>query len=130
LDPPALPQSLARFIRNEIHSVSQLEVLLLLRERGGQWSAVAVAEELRITPQSAELRLHDLSRRGLLKHHGEPESFAYVPRAPQLCAQVDDLAATYAERRYAVIDLIFSVSDDSARAWTGPHRFRTKTRDP
>src|SRR5690606_37612861 len=62
---PSLPQHVVRFIEQHIHSVLQLEILLLLRERGGQWSPTNVAEELRITEQSAVFRLRDLHLRKL-----------------------------------------------------------------
>ena len=66
LDPPSLPGPVARFIEGHIHSVLQLEILLLLREHVGEWTPARVASELRFTEQSAELRLVDLSLRGLL----------------------------------------------------------------
>jgi hypothetical protein len=124
LAPPSLPPSVAGFVRNEIHSVSQLEVLLLLRERGEQWSSTAVAEELRITAQSAELRLRDLHLRGLLHYDPDTEVFAYRPKTARLRSIIDELAANYSEKRYTVIALIFPVA--------GPEtfRFRTKGREP
>ncbi len=107
----------------------QLEVLLLLRERGGEWTPSTVAEELRITVQYAELRLHDLRLRGLLASGSAPETYVYAPTPEQRRALVDELAACYATTRYTVINLIFSEPGDSARSLADAFRFRRKRED-
>jgi hypothetical protein len=128
LAPPALPEPLVRFIRRDIHSVLQLEILLLMRERGGQWTPSSIAHELRITDQSASLHLHDLHLRGLL---GPPQDGAYgfAPKTAELQGLVDELAACYAATRYTVINLIFSEPGDSARTLAEAFRFRKKRED-
>jgi hypothetical protein len=103
---PSLPQHLVRFIRNDIHSVLQLEVLLLLRERGGDWSAGNVADELRVTPHSAEAHLRDLARCGLLRYEVAVGGYAYVRDDPRLSSLVDELSDQYLTMRHAVINLI------------------------
>jgi hypothetical protein len=95
--------------------VSQLEILFLLRERGGHWSPSAVAEELRTTSQSAELRLRDLELRGMAKYDARADAYVYAPRTERLRALVDDVASCYVTMRYTIIDLIFSEPGDSAR---------------
>lgn len=118
-----------RFIERHIHSVLQLEVLLLLRAHAGGWSATKVADELRITPQSAELRLRDLHLRKLASHDRSTDTYSYEPttRARQLL--VDDLAECYVTMRYTVINLIFSVPCDSARTLANAFRFRRRVDD-
>ena len=125
---PALPEHLVRFIRRDIHSVLQLEILLLIRERGGQWTSPSVAHELRITDQSASLHLRDLLLRGLL---GSPSDgvYAFAPKTPELQGLVDELAVCYAATRYTVINLIFSEPGDSARTLAEAFRFRKKRED-
>jgi hypothetical protein len=127
LSPPALPEHLVEFIRRDIHSVLQLEILLLIHERGGPWTPSRVAHELRITDQSAALHLRDLHLRGLL---GAPLEGAYefTPQAG-LRALVDELAACYAATRYTIINLIFSEPGDSARTLAAAFRFRKKRED-
>jgi hypothetical protein len=129
LSPPALPEPVARFIESDIHSVLQLEILLLLRERAGDWTPARVATELRVTEQSAELHLVDLSLRGLAGGSAQAGSFRYEPRTTELGALVDELAGCYANMRYTVINLIFSQPGDSARALADAFRFRRKKDD-
>jgi hypothetical protein len=129
LTPPSLPEPVARFIERDIHSVLQLEILLLLREHVGDWTPSRVASELRITEQSAELHLVDLSLRGLASGSRLTRSFRYDPRTAELSALVGELADCYANMRYTVINLIFSVPGDSARALADAFRFRRKKDD-
>lgn len=107
----------------------QLEVLLLLRGRGGTWTPPAVAGELRITEQSAELRLQDLHLRGLLSLVPAARAFTYAPKSAELRALVDELSECYATTRYTVINLIFSVPGDSARTLAEAFRFRKRKDD-
>lgn len=129
MSPASLPASIVRFVQRDIHSVLQLEILLLLRERGGEWLAAAIAAELRITEQSAELHLVDLELRGLLAVTPVARAYAYAPRTPEQRALVDELAHCYATLRYTVINLIFSVPGDSARTLAEAFRFRKKKDD-
>jgi predicted DNA-binding transcriptional regulator len=126
LNPPSLPGPVARFIEEHIHSVLQLEILLLLREHVGEWTPARVASELRITEQSAELHLADLSLRGLISVESATRSYVYAPRTPELSAVVDELASCYANMRYTIINLIFAVPGDSARTLAEAFRFRRK----
>jgi hypothetical protein len=107
----------------------QLDVLLLIRERGGEWTASAVAEELRISLQYAELRLQDLHLRQLLGLGSSPETYVYAPTPDPRRVLVDELAAYYATNRYTVIELIFSEPGDSARSLAEAFRFRRKRDD-
>jgi hypothetical protein len=129
LPPASLPPHIVRFIRQDIHSVLQLEVLLLLRERGGEWTPRSAAEELRITVQYAELRLQDLQLRGLLAAGSSPDTYIYAPTPEPRRLLVDELAACYATTRYTVINLIFSEPGDSARSLADAFRFRRKKDD-
>lgn len=126
MPPPSLPEHVARFIRREIHSVLQLEILLLLRERSGSWTPTAIASELRITDQSASLHLRDLELRGLLVSAAPGPSYEYAPKTPELRGLVDELADCYANMRYTVINLMFSEPGDSARTLAEAFRLRRK----
>lgn len=123
-----LPDSVSTLVRQHIHSVLQLEVLLLLRERGGVWDATTLSADLRITEGSAEIRLHDLELRGFLAQEGS-DTFRYAPLTPELAAAVDDLAECYDRMRYTVINLIFSIPGDSARSLADAFRFRKRRDD-
>jgi hypothetical protein len=109
--------------------VLQLEVLLLLRGRGTSWTPAAVANELRITEQSAQLLLQDLHLRGLTSLDSSTREWAYAPTTGELEALVDTLSECYATKRYTVINTIFSEPGDSARTLANAFRFRRKKGD-
>ncbi len=126
MSPTSIPPELAQFIRDHIHSVLQLEMLLLMRENPKHWTPEAIADELRITPQSAELRLEDLLLRGFVVREGAPDSYRYAPSSAELAGRIDALAECYVDARYAVINLIFSEPGDSARSMADAFRLRKK----
>ncbi len=103
----SLDPQLIRFIEHHIHSVEQLEVLLLLRLNPSQtWDAEAVCKELRTSPQSALQRLVDLARRSLAQEETSQPGF-YRYRSDVHEKSVHELAETYKKRRIAVIEQIF-----------------------
>jgi hypothetical protein len=113
--PPSLPRRLARFICEDVHSVLQLEIVLLLRERGGDWSVPTIADELRVTVYAVESHLRDLLGRGLLRPGAEADCFLYAPRDASVRSRVDELAGYYATMQHSVINLIFPGDGDAAR---------------
>ena len=123
---PPLSEALTRFIAKHIHSVLQLEILLLLRATNAEFTPASLAEELRITEQSAEFRLKDLELRGLITTGSSPDSYRYVPHSAETEALVDELSRSYVDARYTVINLIFSQPGDSARSLAEAFRFRKK----
>jgi hypothetical protein len=126
---PPISEDLARLIKRHIHSVLQLEVLLLLRADPKDWTPVEVAQELRITEESAELRLRDLQLRQLLAQGSQPDSYRYEPGSPELTSTVDELAQCYADAKHAIIGLIFSEPGDSARTLADAFRIRKRRDD-
>lgn len=124
--PPKIPAPLHSFIRQHIHSVLQLEVLLWLRAQGGGWTAEEVAQELRITDDSAEVRLRDLMLRNLVAQDPTTKRYSYAPATPELADLVAELDELYANARYTVINLIFSIPGDSARSLAEAFRIRRK----
>ncbi len=72
-----ISRAVEQFIHDNINSVEQLEVLLLLAaDPQREWTATRVSQELRIQPESAANRLADLHSRGILdsKPDAEPQS--------------------------------------------------------
>jgi hypothetical protein len=122
----AISEALTRFIGQHIHSVLQLEILLLLRATDADFTPASLAKELRISEQSAEIRLKDLQLRGLISAGGTPNSYRYGPHAAELEALVDELARCYMDAKYTVINLIFSQPGDTARSLAEAFRFRKK----
>jgi len=88
-----------------------------------------VAAELRVTEQSAAIRLRDLVYRDLVREDPERGEFRYEPASTELGSLVDQLAELYALASHSVINLIFSVPGDSARSLADAFRFRRKRED-
>jgi len=118
-----IPDRVVRLIGEHIHSVEQLEVLLLLRrEPEREWTASDVAVELATLPQSAADRLEDLARRGLLLKAGE--SYRYDRSDHGRDAVVGELEDVYGRRRVSVIGLIFSKPSETIRTFADAFRIR------
>jgi hypothetical protein len=106
-----VPEAISAFVLQQIFSIEQLEVLLLLRRSAARsWTPEEVSRELRSSQPSALRRLTDLRTHGFLRSlAGEEEpAFVYSPRTPQLADSVSALADVYAERPHSIIRLIFS----------------------
>lgn len=113
------------FIQTHIHSVEQLEVLLLLRrERHRLFTGAEVARELRVHPASAAQRLEDLTQRRLATRDGDRYQFG--PDDPALERSTHALAAAYADARVAVIQLIFSKPNDAIRSFADAFKLKGK----
>lgn len=120
------PEEMRRFIVHHIDSVEQLEILLLLHGHPGRdWSAEAVARELRIASESAGERMEDMASDGLLKRRGgSPAEYRYAPDNMKLDDAVRSLEAEYTKRRVTVINLIYSKPIDKIRTFADAFRIR------
>ena len=121
-----LPTDVHQFLHQNIESVEQLEVLLLLwrtPERG--WTSEDVATAVYSHPSSVVRRLALLLGQGLLRER-EPGCFQYAPRTTDLHDTVTRLDRMYRERRVAVITLIASKPIENVRAFSDAFRIRRK----
>ena len=121
-----LPEDVHHFLNQNIESVEQLEVLLLLwrtPERG--WTTDGVATAVYSHPSSVVRRLAMLLGQGLLRE-GEPGCYQYAPRTADLHVTVTRLDHVYRERRVAVITLIASKPIENVRAFSDAFRIRRK----
>jgi hypothetical protein len=119
-----LPEDVRQFLHQNIESVEQLEVLLLLwrmPERG--WTPDEVATAVYSHPSSVVRRLAMLLGQGLLRER-EPGCFQYAPRTADLHSAVTHLDQMYRERRVAVITLIASKPVENVRAFSDAFRIR------
>lgn len=118
----AISEELRSFIAKHIHSLEQLEVLLLLREHADQnWDAQTISKALALQPESVTLRLADLHARGFLERSGG-ETPAYRYGQPK--AIIDELAQAYRAQRVTVTTLIFSKPLDNVRSFAAAFKFR------
>lgn len=124
-----LPEDVRLFLHQNIDSVEQLEVLLLLwrtPERG--WSSEEVATAVYSHPSSVVRRLALLLGQGLLREQ-EPGCYQYAPRTAELHETVTRVDHMYRERRVAVITLIASKPIENVRAFSDAFRIRKKKED-
>ena len=108
----SLSPSLLKFISDCVHSIEQLEILLLLHiHPNKEWTVEDISRDLRNNPQSGSDRLEELYRAGLVKKTKSPAlRFQYGPVNNDLRDRVDELAREYLVRRLRVVDAIYSRS--------------------
>jgi hypothetical protein len=121
-----IPQSVRSFIFEQIHSVGELEALLLFAAQADrEWTSEQLARELRISVQWAEQQIADLAGRGLVEiFPGNPPHCHYAPRDQTMARTVGELAGVYASRRVAVIQLIYAKPTDPVQSFADAFRFR------
>ena len=115
------------FIADQIDSVVQLEILLLLHGAAGRtFSAQDVARELRIDPGWAGPQLAELCARGALAcTDGPPPSlYRYEPRSSEMRETIDLLARMYPTYRVTLTTLIFSKPPSPVRSFSDAFRLR------
>lgn len=114
-----------RFIHDNINSVEQLEILLLLfSPPQKEWSAVEVSQKLYRQPDSVAMRLEDLRDRGILGVRQDAQLlYCYVSNARQ-DAIIWGLERAYEVRKDAVIRLIFTRPSDALRVFSDAFRIR------
>ena len=126
LSQTSIPDDVTRLVVEHIDSLEQLEVLLLLHASPERdWTAEDVAREMRSSGQSAGKRLASLASAGILSQAGT--RFRYAPKSDELDRAVASLARVYPERRFGIIELIFSKPSDTIRTFADAFRIR---RDP
>src|SRR4051812_3273183 len=111
-----LSPKLLGFLAEAIHSVEQLEILLLLRASRDAPSLTAdeISSRLRSNAESVRSRLVVLVSNGLVVEH-PPGAFRFEPANETLAAQVEELAEAYASRRFTIINTIHDGRKDPLR---------------
>ena len=118
-----ISQELKTFLKEHIHSVFSLEVLLLLRrEQSRSFTASEVAKELGIendvAPQLSELTSANL----ICTTNGDPAKYRYSPVDDKLESLVDQLAVAYAKQRVPILSLILTEHADRIRGFVEAYR--------
>lgn len=121
-----LTDPVRRFIADNINSVAQLEVLLLLRQDPQRaWNAEDVARSLYSGQTLIAAHLADWESRGFFAAApDQPGCFRYAPASPELDALADGLAEAYKVRRVSVITAIYSRPVDKVRTFADAFRLR------
>ena len=121
-----IPEDIKEFIVGRLHSVAQLEGLLLLRrDPQAEWGAEALAGRLYISrPETAEVLSH-LHEEGLLALTGDaPPTYRYLPDSPEVASLVDRLTEVYAKYLVAVTHLIHSTAPPKVQKFADAFRIR------
>ena len=126
-----LPDSLRAFVSEHIHSLVELEALLLLfNHRDRAWSASDIARELRIARSSPQRELDGLCARGIVQCTGGNDPvYRFTPGNSQIEATIAQLATVYPERRVSIIGLIFSKPADKLKTFADAFRIRKDQKD-
>lgn len=120
------PEDVRRFILDNLGSVEELEVLLMLRGAPEKnWSAAEVGQALYTSPAGAAMRLADLHAHGLLALIEGPEKlYCFRPARADMPVLINQLADLYKQRRVSVINLIYSKPSDKVQALADAFKFR------
>jgi hypothetical protein len=117
-----LPRSVQKLIEQHIHSAADVDTLLLLFQNDQQWTAPAVARELRIDEDQVSDILARLRRRGLLR--AEEGSYRFHPRDAGAAGAVAQLAQLYPTYRLAIVELIYARATGPIRDFSNAFRLR------
>ena len=115
------------FVNKHISSVEQIEVLLLLlADPGRVWKIDELSVTLRSSANSIASRLSALEAARLVTRNGSGYRYTAAGGAHEM---VQLLQKEYAERRFSVIDLVYS-RGDAARSFADAFRFRDEEDEP
>jgi hypothetical protein len=124
-----LPPALLDFISRYVHSVEQLEILLLVsRHPDTPWSPHAVYEKILSSPRSVERWLEELTRAGLLERVSQPEGHYRRNQDEQIGAQIKTLEEFYRTVPVRVIESIYRREATAAQSFADAFKIK-KTED-
>lgn len=126
-----IPTHVQRFIVEQVRSVVELELLLLMQAAPDRaWTAAELAGELRVAQAWAERELDDLTQRGIVVSGPGPDrNFRYQPRSREIDATIRELARVYSERRVTVTQMIFTAPADPIQIFSDAFRLRKDESD-
>lgn len=124
-----ISQRLKKFIKEQIHSVFSLEVLLLLhRKESSSFTAAELANELGIETDVVQQQLSELETTDLLaKTTGATCKYRYAPVDKELASIVDQLAIAYSKQRVPILSLILTRHPDRIRGFAEAYRLNRVT---
>jgi len=124
---PDISETVLAFLRAQIDSVEQLEILLLLRrEAEREWTPEEVGRTLSTHTDSVAARLVEFASAGVLvaKSANGELYYQYRPRQQEVERAVGELAEAYTKYPVRIISLIFSKPNDKIRTFADAFRFR------
>jgi hypothetical protein len=118
-DADALPDPVRTFLSNRIERYEDLQLLLFLRARHGEWwSSGAIAERLLESREDISDSLDRLRQSGLVQAESSAADplYQYVGRDEETSALVDELAHACSEQPLAVVKLMTANALERLRA--------------
>ena len=107
--PAEIPEKVRNFIFMHLHSVDQLEIILLVRrDPAKSWTIKKLTDELRSNENLVSTRLAKLVALGLLERREGTDEYRYSPGDPLLEETINELAEVCRVQRHRVLELIFS----------------------
>ena len=121
-----LPAAVTAFLDAYIDSLEHLELLLLVMQTPQRWwDAPAVGAQLGTHPDQARRALEHLAARNLLAIRVTGDvRYQYQPGRPDLAEAARLVAATYRERRVAVLQAVTQPERRSLRDFADAFRIR------
>ena len=121
---PNISEDLKAFIKEQVQTVSRLEVLLLLhREPSRSFKTADVAAELGFEKKVVQEQLRSLAALGLLVQTNTDEAnYNYHPANVESRSMVNELAVTYSERPVPILSLILNECVDKTRIFAEAFR--------
>jgi hypothetical protein len=124
-----VPVEVRQFVEKYIHSLDQLEVLLLVSALPDRnWSVDDVYNVVRSSPAVVTERLEFFTEAGMLTRSGEPPVYRYQPRTEQLGQAISSISVAYKLSRHRIVELIYAPSrmDDPLTSFTDAFRFKKR----
>ena len=120
-----IPREARAFVADHVHSITQLELLLLLHGEPEQaWTAAEASRALRAPERLLGGQLADFYAAGVLTATGTDELAYRFDAAGPHARAVDELAACVRQRKRAVQDLILRGPSSDVQVFSDAFRLR------
>jgi two-component SAPR family response regulator len=121
--PDQIPAPILQFLADNIRSIAQLELLLMLhQERDSTWTVPDAAKRLYTAVSMTEPLLETLRAIGLVVFRDG--HYQYAPKSTEMDALIGELAQLYQERRVTIINLIYSAPMQKLQNFADAFRIR------
>lgn len=133
--PDKIPADVREFIRRYIHTVEQLDILLILKgDPTREWTIPEVFSNVRTSEKSVALRLAQFAEQGLLRETpGVPATYRYAPQPADLDRLITAAGEALHTRRVKVLEIIFGSDQpdviDPAQSFADAFRIRSRSED-
>jgi hypothetical protein len=119
-----IPAELRQFIAEHVHSIEQLEILILLGENSTKaWSVSEVFRQIQSSEKSVLNCLEEFRRAGLANSNGAG-LYNFLARDGPLAGTVPALAKAYRERRVSIIECIYEKPRNPIQNFADAFRLR------